>query len=272
MENKREIGVSLLNRFPIWDSHIHLDQYPKEKIPYYLEKWHNDGIKGLIAVATDLKSSYELLEWKQKYPEFVYPALGHHPEQELPDEQDLVELISLIQKESKNIVAIGEVGVLHYRQSELGVQDFNGYIELLTIFAKTAKRLNLPMILHAVHDKTAMVLPILVEQKIKKVHFHWFKSSKETTNQMIEGGYTVSFTPEITFRERDQRTALDFPLEQILLETDGPWPLEGIYENRIPEPFWIRESILVLARLKNQTEDEIVKVMNQNIIKLYFGK
>jgi len=264
------MGVLLLNFSTIWDSHIHLDQYPKGKIPYYLEKWHNDGVKGLIAVATDLKSSYELLTWNQKYPNFVYPALGHHPEQKLPVLQDLVELLSLIQKESKNIVAIGEVGLIHYRQSELGVSELNGYMELLKTFAETAKRLNLPLILHAVHDKTAMVLPVLAEQQIKKVHFHWFKSSQDISKQLIEGGYTVSFTPEITFRDRDQRLAKRFPLEQILLETDGPWPLEGAYKNRVPEPIWIWESISVLARLKNVDENEVINFMNQNIQKLYF--
>ncbi|TCS84210.1 TatD family hydrolase [Tepidibacillus fermentans] len=258
-----------MNRFPIWDSHIHLNQYPKEKIPYYLEKWENGGVEGIIAVATDLRSSYELLEWKQKYPDFIHIAMGHHPEQELPVEKDLLDLLALIQMESSKIVAIGEVGIIHYRQSELGVNDLNGYIELLKIFTETAKKLNVPIILHAVHDKTEIALQTLLEENMKKAHFHWFKSSKETTKKVIEAGYTVSFTPELTFRERDQMIAKQFPLTQILLETDGPWPLEGNFNGRIPEPIWIRESISTLAKLKKLTEEDIVYVLNQNISHLY---
>ncbi|MFV9509684.1 TatD family hydrolase [Tepidibacillus sp. LV47] len=259
-----------MSRFPIWDSHIHLNQYPKEKIPYYLEKWHNAGVKGIIAVATDLRSSYELLEWKQKYPDFIHIAMGHHPEQKLPVKKDLIELLSLIQRESSKIVAIGEVGIIHYRQSELGMNDLNGYIELLKVFTETAKKQNIPIILHAVHDKAEIALRILLEANMKKAHFHWFKSSKETTKKVNDAGYTVSFTPELTFRKRDQIIAKDFPLTQILLETDGPWPLRGKFSEKIPEPFWILESIHILSKLKNRSEEDIAKVIHQNVLNLYF--
>lgn len=254
----------------IWDTHIHLTQYPKEKIPYYIERWQRNGIDGIIAVATDLKSSYQLLDWKSKYPDFLHIAIGYHPEQRIPSELDLEELLNLIHYEKNQIIGIGEVGLIYYRKKELNVSDTKPYEELLHQFSLIAKSLNKPIILHAVHEDTAEALRILKETGVTKAHFHWFKSDQTTIKQVEEQGYYISFTPEITFRERDQEIAKLFNLSQILLETDGPWPLEGKYSNLIPEPLWIKDSIGELSQIKEINEEAITKILYENTKRLYF--
>ncbi len=258
-----------MNYYPIYDSHIHLDKYPQDKIPYLIEQWQNKGVGGIIAVSMDLKSSYQLLEWQNKYPHFVHVAIGYHPEQTIPTVKELNEITALIEIEKNKIVAIGEVGIIHYRLEELEVRNLSPYEELLYHFAKLANNLDKPIILHAVHDKAKIALEIVKSQHVEKAHFHWFKSDIHTIRRVESEGYFISLTPELTFRKRDQDIAKAFNMKQILLETDGPWPLEGNYRDKMPEPIWIRDSIETLAKLKNKTVDQMVKQINDNTKRLY---
>ncbi len=60
------------------DAHIHLEQY--DNIEKEIDKWRLSGIKGVIAVSNDLASSYRTLELQTKYKDFIYAAVGFHPE------------------------------------------------------------------------------------------------------------------------------------------------------------------------------------------------
>ena len=259
-----------MKHLSIWDTHIHLDQYPNQEIPKLIEKWQSQGIEGIIAVSMDLKTSYQLLEWKNKYSSFIHIALGYHPEQALPKEKVIIELTNLIKQEQNQLIGIGEIGLIHYRKKELGINDTTGYEELLEVFSDLGKSLNKPLILHAVHQEAEKALDILHRKKIKKAHFHWFKASLDIVKRVENAGFYISFTPEIIYRERDQVIASNFKLDQILLETDGPWPMSGPFEGKRPEPMWIKESIKKLSELKKIEEEIVYQTINKNINRLYF--
>src|SRR5690606_40734669 len=70
-------------------------------------------------------------------------------------------------------------------------------------------------------------LPILLEKySVKKAHFHWFKGDNKTLQHMAENGYFISFTPDLMYEEEIQTIARNYPLEQVMVETDGPWRSE----------------------------------------------
>lgn len=255
----------------LWDAHIHLDMYSQEEIPFYIKKWQKAGVEGVISAATDLKSCYTLLNLQEKYPDFVHIALGYHPEQNLPKETELIEILNLIEQEKDNVIAIGEVGIIHYRQKELGIEDLQGHKELLGIFADAAKKLDKPLVLHAVHNKAFIVYNLLQNLNISKAHFHWYKGPEKITKLIEQAGYYISLTPELTYRSRDQLIANNFNLQQILLETDGPWPYVGPYEGKIPEPLWIKNSMKELANIKGLSIENISLILAENIKKLYFS-
>src|SRR5699024_3069944 len=109
---------------------------------------------------------YRTLELKQQYPDFIYAAVGHHPEQHVPDEPDLNELLALIECEREQIAAVGEIGLPHYTE----FHSLDKHEVLLGTFMATAKKLNLPVALHAVHDKVDPVLRMLNDHKIERAH------------------------------------------------------------------------------------------------------
>lgn len=252
------------------DAHIHLDQYMNNNNFYDdLEKWREAGVKQLVAVSTSLASSYQTLELKRKFPDFIYAAIGFHPEEEVPIERDVLEWISLLQRERSIISAIGEVGLPHYQLAKMKAGALEAYLELLELFSELAVKNRLPLILHAVHDKAELAVEVLGREKVELAHFHWLKGEKAIVNQIINSGYFVSVTPEVCYRDRDQELAKLMPVEQLLLETDGPWSFDGSFQGISTTPLMLMESAHTVSQLKGITTEQLFLQIEQNIKQLY---
>ncbi|WP_202081002.1 TatD family hydrolase [Caldalkalibacillus salinus] len=238
------------------DAHIHLDQYHYEQLPTDIEEWQSQGITGVVAVSNDLASLYQTLELQSRFPGFVHAAAGFHPEHPLPPTADFLEWQTLVTKERERIVAIGEIGLPHYTLDTLP-HTLTVYRTFLTDCLAVAKEQNLPVALHAVHDKAALVYASLTDMDIKKAHFHWLKAPEKVVQGIIEAGYYVSVTPEVCYRTRDQHLARKVPMAQLLIETDGPWPFEGPFTGQRTTPVFLHAMIKTLSRLKNVSEDNV---------------
>jgi TatD DNase family protein len=273
------------------DAHIHLDQYPKKSLPECIERWRNAGIRGVVAVSSNLSSSYRTLELRELYPDFIFAAVGYHPEQPLPAEKEIVELESLMKWERKNISAIGEVGLPHYSLVEgnfnptslsfstpnpfsysTNVRESSStlerYTELLQHFCYLANQQDLPLLLHAVHDKATIALDHLVARQVGRAHFHWLKAKNEVVERIIQEGYHISVTPEVCYRERDQHLLQQIPIEYLLLETDGPWRYTGPFEGQQTSPLFLKEISEKVAKIKNTSATLIERKCDKNIMNL----
>jgi TatD DNase family protein len=248
------------------DAHIHLDQY--KDIENQINRWMQAGIKKIVAVSTDLDSSYKTLNWKRKFPDFIIAAIGFHPEQDLPCRQDLMEWKQLLHTEQHLISAIGEVGLPYYSLQERA-KPIEHYIEFLSNMVLLAKDKDLPIVLHAVHEHAEIVFNLLIKNEVKKAHFHWLKATTELVTKIINNDYYISVTPEVVYRDRDQHLVTHIPKQQLLLETDGPWPFNGPFNQRQTSPLFLNEVVPVIAKLKNETFAEIVDVTTNNAYRLY---
>ncbi|RAK18429.1 TatD DNase family protein [Anoxybacillus vitaminiphilus] len=248
------------------DAHIHLDQYPN--VEAEMKKWEEAGIKGVVAVSTDLRSSYRTLELKLKFPHFVYAAIGFHPEQTLPNETDWNEWLHLVKTERHRLSAIGEVGLPYYtlKQSSFSLAN---YVEFLEKVTEAADTYDLPLVLHAVHEHAELALTILRKYNISSAHFHWLKAPLPVVEKIIQLGYYISVTPEVCYRQRDQLLLSHIPLEQLLLETDGPWPFTGPFANIKTSPLLLFESVKCVAKAYQKSVESVRKQVLTNTLKLY---
>jgi TatD DNase family protein len=244
------------------DSHIHLDQYDLKTLSQTIEKWKEAGIRHVIAVSNNLASSYKTLELQSRYSDFVFACVGFHPEFPLPNSQDVEEWKSLIRQERKRIIGIGEIGLPHYSLDHLP-NSLEEYVESLKHFIEVAKSHQLPVVLHAVHNKTEIVLKILQKAKITHAHFHWLKAPDRLIAEIIKAGYYISVTPEICYRGRDQKLASNIPLSQLLIETDGPWQYENQFQQQQTTPLLLNNIVDQLVKIKTETHDDI---KNQTIL------
>lgn len=246
------------------DCHIHLDQYNIETLSQDIEKWGEAGVKGVIAVSNNLKSSYQILELKQKYPYFIYAGLGFHPESPLPTDMEFEEWYRLLKLEKHHISLIGEVGIPHYNQDNLTRENFRKSIELFEKCLMIGKSIDLPVSLHAVHDKTTIALDLLQKFQIKNAHFHWLKAPKDVVKEIVAHQYFISVTPEICYRKRDQQLVSQIPLHLLMIETDGPWSFLGPFQEAETTPLLLPEIISTLSSLKNKAERDLKKILFHN--------
>ncbi|PGL84360.1 DNAase [Bacillus sp. AFS054943] len=244
------------------DSHIHVDQYKdEEKRRLLIDVENSKEIQGLIAVSMNYRSCLETLSLAKRYP-FVHPAIGFHPEQPIHKEE-CEKIYKLIEDHVEDIVAIGEVGLPYYLRKEDEHIAINSYISVLQRFVELASKYDLPIILHAVYE---VVCDLLEKYKVLRAHFHWFKGSEETMKRMMKNGYYISITPDILHKEKIRKIVSYYPLEYMMVETDGPWEFQ---ENVMTHPRMIREVLKEISVIKNIPVDKVAETIYENTTQFY---
>jgi len=244
------------------DAHIHLDQYKENDIPSLLEEAEH-----VIAVSMNLPSCEKTLELSKAYAN-VKAAFGFHPEQPLLSDAEEDALFEWIRQHAHDMVAIGEVGLPYYLRQEKAIDD-HSYEALLERFIVLAKVLNKPIVLHAVYEDAAIVCDLLEKHHVTKAHFHWFKGDDEVVKRMIHNGYFISVTPDCTYETEIQNLIKKYPIELMMVETDGPWTFEGPFDNKRTSPWMMDHSIEVIASIKGLTIEEAARIITRNTTIFY---
>lgn len=244
----------------LFDTHTHLD-FPmfdkdREKI---ISKFPLEGISKVVNVGCDKKSSIASIQLSEKYP-FIYPSVGFHPHDAVNFDESFLKRIAT----NKNVVAIGEIGLDYFRNlSPKNVQKkvFFKQVEI-------AKKLDLPIILHN-RDADNDCLEILKKFKDLKVVFHCFSSSLSFAKSVIELGFFISFTGNITFKNSRLFEVVEFvPLKKFFVETDSPYlsPRRG----KRNSPLNLLLIVQKIAQIKKLSTKEIAKITYENSL-TFFG-
>ncbi len=253
------------------DVHIHLDSTEYQDIPGLIKRSVDNGVVAVVAAGTTLSSSQRLLAIRRNYPNFVFLALGIHPERPEESEAEIEGVVSLIRESRDEVVAVGEVGLPYY--SIRGKEDFRSIVEgkkpVLRMFLKLAQQLDLATVLHAPHQVAKEAFAVAKEVKAKRLLFHWHKSPPEVTRAIVEEGYYISVTPEVCYESRDRELVKLVPLSNLLLETDGPWPYEQEFQGKKTEPSLLRRVIQEVASLKELPETVVAERTTENAIRLF---
>jgi TatD DNase family protein len=251
----------------IIDTHIHIDKYKDEEICEILTE-----VEALVSVSMNFESSIRNFSLAKIYPA-IRPAFGWHPEQELPSDDHLSQLLSWIQKTKDESVAIGEVGLPYYlRVKNKLEQSYAQYIEVLESFIKLAVQLDKPIALHAVYDDAHIVCDLLEKHTVKKAHFHWFKGDKKTVERLKMNRYPISVTPDLLYEQEIQELVQEYPLDLMMVETDGPWPFKGPFDGLQTRPKMIHHTIAEISRIKRMNLEEVYKQIYLNSNEFYVVK
>ncbi|MED1470414.1 TatD family hydrolase [Bacillus salipaludis] len=252
----------------IMDAHIHLDHYKDEEIQVLMDE--AGLIDALVSVSFDLESCKRNLQLARKFDK-VRPAFGFHPEQPLPIVEEQVRLFQWMEEHRTEMIAVGEVGLPYYRKADrkISAKEYTEYIALLEIFIQRAKEWKKPIVLHAVYEDAPIVCDLLEKYSWNRAHFHWFKGDEKTIARMIENGYFISVTPDVVYEEEIQQLVSIYPLEHLMVETDGPWPFEGPFAGRMTHPNMMEESIRVIAEIKGLSVGKVSEKLRENTVSFY---
>lgn len=108
-----------------------------------------------------------------------------------------------------------------------------------------------------------------MKHRIERAHFHWLKAEASTIEQILSSGYYISVTPEVCYRSRDQILVQQIPLQQLLLETDGPWPFAGPFQDTPTSPLFLKVVMEMVGKLKQMPYEVVRQQVTLNTFALY---
>lgn len=249
------------------DTHSHLF-YPnfKEDIDDVISRAKDSGVDFIIVPATDLETSRQTIELCEKY-DIVYGAVGIHPHETKDWNDDLIPQIHEL-AQHKKILAIGEIGLDYYYDfspPEMQIHAFKAQIEL-------ALDLNLPIVVHnRDSDKDMMDIISGYCGKGLKAQFHCFNSTLDDAFEFIKMNHFISFTGNITFKNRnDIRAILEkLSLENLLLETDSPFMTPAPFRGKRNEPSYVKHVAEKISEIHKIPVDEVGRITSYNAFRLF---
>lgn len=251
----------------IFDTHVHYDdpQFAEDR-EELLSGMKEAGIGHIVNIGANLETSGNSLELAHKY-DFVYAAVGVHPSDVEELDPSGIEKLRQLSNDPK-CVAIGEIGLdYHWPEPGRDLQKkwFREQIRL-------AKEVKLPVVIHS-RDAAADTLEILKEENAAENGgvVHCFSYSAEVARQCVDMGFFIGVGGVITFKNgRKLREAVEIlPLDKILIETDCPYLAPEPHRGHRNSSFYLPLVIETLAQIKGVSEEEVIRITEQNAMKMY---
>jgi len=252
----------------LFDSHAHYydDAFEADR-DAVLSSLPAHGVEGVVCPGCDLESSRQSLALAERWP-FLYFAAGLHPENlEGCTLEDIGEVRKLAAH--PKCAAIGEIGLDYYWVKDPGQrQRARLYFDRqLTL----AEELDKPAI---VHDRDAHrdTMDIVRAHPGARGVFHCCALSAEDAAVMVNLGWYVSFTGNVTFK--NARRALEVmaavPLERIMIETDAPYMAPEPFRGKRCDSNYVYRVAETLAQVKGITTQEAAEATYLNALR-FFG-
>ena len=246
------------------DTHAHLEEI--KNLEQAITEAKSANIMAIIAVGSDYQSNQKVLDFAQVYKDFVYPALGLHPQNLKSSEID--RNLEFIESHIGEAVGIGEIGLdYHKRVRAIAEKDWQKHV--LKEVLKIAKTYEKPVIIHSRYAWRD-ALSLVEEAQIENAVFHWYTGTSSVLRDIVSQDYFISATPAVEYHKEHRRAVKEIPLERLLLETDSPVTYrrgsEFEYESR---PADILRALREVAGLKGMSEAQIAKVTTDNALKFF---
>lgn len=255
------------------DSHCHIDgeQFDADR-DEVVQRAKDAGIAAMLNVGTGDPHSEDFrraVAVAEKY-ENVYASVGVHPhDAKLYDDKAELHLIDLI-KSSQKVIAWGEIGLdFYYDHSPRDVQK--------TVFCRqirTAKELNLPIIIHS-RDADDETVEILKEECLYEGFrggiMHCFGGTPEMAEALMPLGFLISFAGNVTFKKAEnlRDAARVVPLDRMLIETDCPFLTPVPFRGKRNEPAYVVNTANFLADLLSVEVGTLAAQSTRNFLNFF---
>ena len=253
-----------------FDTHSHYDddkfESDREEV---LKRIYNAGVTKCINMGCDIVSSKAALEIANNH-DYIYAAVGLHPENIPQTEEELWKTILEIKKlatNNKKVIAIGEIGLDFYwnkENKELQKKAFTKQIEI-------ANELKLPISIHT-RDAIDEMIAIIKNCKIEYSGvLHCCPFNRELVRHGLENGLYIGLGGTSTFKNsKNAKEIINMvPENKILIETDSPYlspePKRGT-RNDSSNLKYIVEKI---SEFKGMKPEAIAKMTYDNAKKLF---
>ena len=255
------------------DTHCHIDdpQYAEE-LEAFLAEQREDGVESILVPGVDSTSVQDVLEVCDRFPEYLFPALGLHPENVTEDWEEqlrvLKEAVDQRMNSANPLIAIGEIGLDYHWDVSFKEQQHEALREQM----RWAERWKLPVMIHS-RDATEDTLNILREFPTVKGVMHCFSGSHEVAKQVVDMGYYLGIGGVLTFKNcKLAEHLVGIPLERLVLETDAPYMAPVPHRGKRNESRWMRYVAERLAEVHNCSVEHVIEQTTANAKALFVIK
>lgn len=255
------------------DAHTHLDACgaaDADGVRAIVDRAAAVGVEAVVTIADDLASARwvtQAADWDPR----VYAAVALHPTRaDALTDTARAEIERLAAH--PRVVAIGETGMDLYWPGRLdGCAEPSVQRDAFAWHIDLAKRIGKPLMIHN-RDADAEVIDVLrAEGAPDTVIFHCFSSDAAMARACVDGGWLVSLSGTVSFRNaRDLRDAVPLvPLGQLLVETDAPFLAPHPYRGAPNESYCLPYTVRSLAELLGRPAEELAQVTTANARRAY---
>jgi len=245
-------------------THINMDKFDNDREDV-IQRARDAGIKIVLDVGTDLKSSQKAVENSERFKE-VRAVVGIHPHEAVrAKEQDILEIERLL--EHPNVVGIGEIGLdYYYNFSPEEIQK-----EIFSRQLYIAKEQKLPVVIHvrkAMKD-TIEILDTVGDLPARGV-FHCFGGTVEDVHRVLKMGFFISFTGIVTFHNfKNFDKIRQVPINKLLLETDSPYMTPVPHRGKRNEPCFLVHTARKLSEIYDTELNNLAGTTTKNAQALF---
>jgi TatD DNase family protein len=251
------------------DAHAHLGaaEFDADR-EAVLERARSAGVKAVVVVGETLADAEKNLRLAAGdgisaiAAAMMRPTAGLYPT--VLDRDQAASLDALIRRERSRLIAIGEVGLDHWKVQDAGERETQR--DIFLGFVRLAAETGLPL---NVHSRSAgkATIDLLLEAGAKRVLLHAFDGRAATALPAVEAGFFFSVPPSIVRSPQKQKLVRRLPLENLLVETDSP--VLGPEAGARNEPANVTISVTAIATLKQLHEDEVIDAVEENQCRLF---
>lgn len=224
---------------------------------------------GHFNIGTCLETSKNSIELAEKN-DHVYAIVGIHP---LSTHQANIEDLDLIEQliSHPKCLAIGECGLDFFREKDSTEDSKTRQLVFFKKQIEFAIKYDKPLMIHC-RNAYSETLEVLIEYKDKNpslhAHFHFFTEPISTAQDILDLGFTVSFTGPITFADYDDVVKF-VPLESLMFETDAPYASPKSHRGKRNDPRNVIEIAQKIADVKGISLEEVTSQVRENVKRVF---
>lgn len=254
------------------DTHCHLAQPDYRRDRDEVINRCKEQLDALITSCAHPKDFDLTMRLVEENNGFIFATASIHPIhiREI-DENEKKEYLRLIKENRDNILGIGECGLDFFKVKEIELQDKQK--ELFVELINFAEDLGLPIVVHS-REASEEAVDILERENAERVQLHMF-GDRELLERVSDNGWLVSVNT-IVLRSKDYKKFVrDYPLEQLMLETDAPWLGIGKDGKIKPkdevrnEPTAVKAVAEKIAEIKKMDVGDVDRVTTENAKKFF---
>ncbi len=251
------------------DSHCHLVfRNFDDDLEQVAERWRSAGVVSLLHACVETGEIPGIRALADRFPELRY-SVGVHPLDTHHWSADSISVLHSAAKSDQRVVAVGELGLDLFRDSNLQEQ-----LAVLRPQLDLAVNLDLPVIVHC-RDAAGPMLEELRYRyrnaKCPRGVMHCWGGTLEEMNEFLELGFFISFSGTVTFPKAESihHCASHVPQDRFLVETDCPFLSPVPYRGKRNEPANVHAVATRVANLREQSFEEVATSSTENARKLF---